>query len=310
VADAEFVQFHPTALHHPAMPRPLVSEALRGHGAILRGMGGRRFVDELAPRDIVSRAIAGEMAETGTENVWLDCTGLEGFAHRFPTIYASLAEIGLEPARDWLPVAPAAHHLSGGVLTDLDGATAMAGLWAAGETACSGVHGANRLASNSLLEGMVFGARVVDAIVSGRSPAGDSERSGALGPHATIPLRPLPDCRCGASASPLPTTAGSSAADTAAKRGRLQAVLTAQAGVVRDAVSLKAAEQAIAELAASAPPGGGTVADAELVNLLSLASALVEAAGQRRESRGAHTRSDFPEPSADFLVRFVHGGAG
>jgi L-aspartate oxidase len=312
VADAEFVQFHPTALHHPAMPRPLVSEALRGHGAVLRGVGGRRFVDELAPRDIVSRAIAGEMAETGTENVWLDCTGLEDFAHRFPTIYACLAEIGLEPARDWLPVAPAAHHLSGGVLTDLDGATAMAGLWAAGETACSGVHGANRLASNSLLEGMVFGARVVDAIISGRSPAGDSERSGVLGRHATIPLRALPECRCGASASPVAATAGSPAGvagGTAAKRARLQTVLTAHAGVVRDAVSLKAAEQAIAELAAASPAGGGTVADAELVNLLSLATALVEAAMQRRESRGAHTRSDFPEPSADFLARFVHGGA-
>ncbi|MGD0592914.1 MAG: L-aspartate oxidase [Acidimicrobiales bacterium] len=309
VADCEFVQFHPTALHHPAMPRPLVSEALRGHGAVLRGQGGRRFVEELAPRDVVSRAIAREMAESGMENVWLDCTGLEDFSRRFPTIHASLASVGLDPARDWLPVAPAAHHLSGGVLTDLDGATAMPGLWAAGEAACSGVHGANRLASNSLLEGMVFGARVVDAIAAGPAMVDRTARTGVLADHPTIPLRPLPDCRCGG----IPAFAersGATTADrssTAALRADLQAALTANAGVMRDAISLKAAEQAIAEVAAAAP-STGTVADAELANLLALARALVEAATCRQESRGAHTRADYAETSADFLVRFVHGG--
>jgi L-aspartate oxidase len=146
VADVEFVQFHPTALHHPAMPRPLISEALRGHGAVLRDGNGERFVDELLPRDLVSRAIALKMTEEGSDHVRLDATGLEDFGRRFPTIATALDEAGFDPAVDWLPVAPAAHYLSGGVLVDLDGATALPGLWAAGEVACTGVHGANRLA--------------------------------------------------------------------------------------------------------------------------------------------------------------------
>src|SRR5205085_664036 len=160
----EFMQFHPTALHHPAMPRPLLSEALRGHGALLRDANGDRFVDELSPRDVVSRAMTARMLDQGVDHMWLDATGLERFSERFPTIAASVAAIGLDPAKDWLPIAPAAHSLSGGILTDLDGASTLPGLWACGETACTGVHGANRLASNSLLEGMVFAARVVEAI--------------------------------------------------------------------------------------------------------------------------------------------------
>ena len=159
------------------MPRPLLSEALRGHGALLRDAAGERFVDELAPRDVVSRAMAARMAAQGTDHLWLDATGLERFPQRFPTIAASLTSIGLDPESDWLPIAPAAHHLSGGVLTDLWGATALPGLWAVGEVACTGVHGANRLASNSLLEGMVFGARLAERIAS---PHHDPEASGAL----------------------------------------------------------------------------------------------------------------------------------
>jgi len=317
VADLEFVQFHPTALHHPAMPRPLVSEALRGHGALLRGPDGERFVEELAPRDVVSRAIAAELASTGAAHVWLDCTGLEDFAHRFPTIFESLTSVGLDPARDWLPVAPAAHYLSGGVLTDLDGATALPGLWAAGETACTGVHGANRLASNSLLEGMVFGARVVDAIVSGRSPAEPGDRTGVLAGHPTIPLRQLEGCRCvGAGRPPAPSLSPSlpvqrgpdSVASVAESRAALQAALTANAGVVRDAASLAHAEKIVHELSEGLPPvDSWTAADAELSNLLVLAGALVEAASTREESRGAHTRSDFPASSAEYRVRLVHG---
>src|SRR5947209_6377847 len=150
VADVEFMQFHPTALHHPAMPRPLLSEALRGHGALLRDSRGQRFVDELSPRDVVSRAMTARMLEQGVDHLWLDATGLERFSERFPTIAASVTAIGLDPANDWLPIAPAAHYLSGGILTDLDGASVLPGLWACGEVACTGVHGANRLASNSL----------------------------------------------------------------------------------------------------------------------------------------------------------------
>ena len=132
----------------------------------LRDAFGERFVDELAPRDVVSRAMAERMQAQGVEHLWLDATELESFAERFPTINASLTAAGLDPSVDWLPIAPAAHHLSGGVITDLSGATALPGLWAAGEVACTGVHGANRLASNSLLEGMVFGARLAERIAS------------------------------------------------------------------------------------------------------------------------------------------------
>ena len=149
------------------MPRPLLSEALRGHGALLKDDRGERFVDELAPRDVVSRAMAQRMSETGVDHLWLDATALENFDRRFPTLAESLRVAGLDPAVDWLPIAPAAHYISGGVVTDLDGASAMPGLWAAGEASCTGVHGANRLASNSLLEGMVFGARVAEALAFG-----------------------------------------------------------------------------------------------------------------------------------------------
>ena len=204
VADCEFVQFHPTALHHPAMPRPCLRGTPRAWG-VAAWREGPAFRRRACPADVVSRAMAAEMAETGTENVWLDCTGLEAFAQRFPTIYASLAEIGLDPGRDWLPVAPAAHHLSGGVLTDLDGATALPGLWAAGETACTGVHGANRLASNSLLEGMVFGSRWSTLL-----PAARLARPRVNGPEFSAHARPS---RCG----PWPTA---SAAGQSSRSGQ------------------------------------------------------------------------------------------
>ena len=170
VADLEFMQFHPTALHHPSMPRPLLSEALRGEGAILRDVDGLAFMAgehplaDLAPRDVVARAISRRLNERGVDHLWLDATAISGFAERFPTIFRACGSVGLDPTREWLPVAPAAHYLSGGVVTDLDGASTLPGLWACGEAACSGVHGANRLASNSLLEGLVFAARAVDAL--------------------------------------------------------------------------------------------------------------------------------------------------
>ncbi|HVM40836.1 MAG TPA: L-aspartate oxidase, partial [Acidimicrobiia bacterium] len=177
VADLEFVQFHPTALHHESMPRPLLSEALRGDGAVLRDddgvafMAGEHPLADLAPRDVVARAVAVRLAERGLDHLWLDATAIRDFEARFPTIWRACRSVGLDPRADWLPVAPAAHYLSGGVVTDLDGATALPGLWAVGEVACTGVHGANRLASNSLLEGLVFAPRVVAAIVDGRDGA-------------------------------------------------------------------------------------------------------------------------------------------
>ncbi len=296
VADLEFIQFHPTALHHPAMPRPLISEALRGHGAILRTAEGERFVDELAPRDVVSRAIARELTRSGTDHVYLDCTGIEAFSSRFPTIAVALGTAGLDPAREWLPVAPAAHYLCGGVLTDLDGRTSLPGLLAAGEVACTGVHGANRLASNSLLEGLVFGARASEAVSSGRL---ERAETGVFAP-AAVPLRAFGEL----APAPAPVRGALRAGEA---RRRLQAEMSADAGVVRDAASLDAAAKVVAEI----ETGFGrpsSVEEAEVSNLCLIGRALLEAAAVRRESRGAHTRADFPERSETYRARLVFGG--
>lgn len=291
VADLEFVQFHPTALHHPSMPRPLLSEALRGHGALLRDAAGERFVDELLPRDQVSRAIdariQSQRARGDIDHVWLDATGLDRFAQRFPTLAAAVAEVGLDPARDWLPVAPAAHYTCGGILADLDGASSLPGLWAAGEAACNGVHGANRLASNSLLDGMVFAPRVVEAIAEGKAE-----------PDATGAMRALDD---GTPQSVL--SAGSHALTPhPANRTELQAAMTAHAGVLRSAESLAEAAGFVAgvDLQTARDPDAH-----ELRNLATVARALCVAATVREETRGSHARSDFPEPSDALRSRIV-----
>lgn len=290
VADVEFMQFHPTALHHPSMPRPLLSEALRGEGAVLRDdeglafMAGEHPLADLAPRDIVARAIARRLLDRGVDHLWLDGTTIPDFAHRFPTVWRAVTAIGLDPSRDWLPVAPAAHYLSGGVCADLDGATTLPGLWACGEAACSGVHGANRLASNSLLDGLVFGSRIVDAILEGKH-----------GPDSTGVLRGLLDL--GPAFTPdrgLHTTGSDPRADI--EREELQQVMTRYAGVLRDAESLQAAATALATLHPTDP---------EVSNLRDVSVALVAAALAREESRGTHTRLDFPETSSEFLGRFV-----
>jgi L-aspartate oxidase len=310
VADVEFVQFHPTALHHPAMPRPLLSEALRGHGALIRDGGGLRFVDELAPRDVVSRAIAARMAEQGSEHLWLDATGLDHFAQRFPTIAASLDAIGLDPTVDWLPIAPAAHHLSGGVLTDLWGATELPGLWAAGEVACSGVHGANRLASNSLLEGMVFGARLAERIAEGET-----------GPTATGAMAAWMDGPVGSDeigtrsisgAAPwlaAREVTGDGAHGRGATLGSLQRAMTTGAGVIRSAASLREARAAVEDVARRLPSRSQSVDVGELSNLATLAGAVLAAATAREETRGAHARSDFPATDPTWRCRLVHGPA-
>jgi L-aspartate oxidase len=313
-ADVEFVQFHPTALHHPAMPRPLLSEALRGHGALLRDAAGERFVDELAPRDVVSRAMAALMAAQGVDHLWLDATGLERFGQRFPTIAASLTSIGLNPETDWLPIAPAAHHLSGGVLTDLWGATALPGLWAVGEVACTGVHGANRLASNSLLEGMVFGARLAERIASGEH-----------GPEASGAMRVVvAESRDGIGCTVLDATEGGDdlserprrseaddiSPDVPKLRDILQRTMTSGAGVVRSAESLQFAAGAVADLRAALGDRTGSVEAGELGNLLRLAEALLRSADTRTESRGAHSRYEFPETDPAWRLRLVHGTRG
>jgi L-aspartate oxidase len=298
------------------MPRPLLSEALRGHGALLRDAAGERFVDELAPRDVVSRAMAARMAEQGTDHLWLDATGLERFPQRFPTIAASLTSIGLDPQTDWLPIAPAAHHLSGGVVTDLWGATALPGLWAVGEVACTGVHGANRLASNSLLEGMVFGARLAERVASGHA---DPEASGAL--RAVLGEKPLDGI--GSSTltdAPLSWEFGAARAggaralgapggepDVDKLRDSLQRTMTGGAGVVRSAESLAAARADVADLAVALGDRTTSVGAGELGNLLQMADALLVSASSRTESRGAHSRSDFPDTDPNWRLRQVIG---
>lgn len=325
VADLEFFQFHPTALRHDRSPRPLLTEALRGHGAVLRNLAGRRFVDELLPRDVVSRAILAEMTAEGSDHVWLDARDLDSFDARFPTIASVLASVGLDPGRDLLPVHPAAHHLCGGVLTDLDGATTIEGLWACGEVACTGVHGANRLASNSLLEGMVFAPRVVRAVVNGRRgaqptgamaglmPGGDS----ALADSGASPSDPVQVRRIGftppwsrpTNREPAPA-ARSGGSTPAMLLARLQRAMTLGAGVRRTAASL---EEVTAELSSvsgelvSLQPSAAAapVAVRELSNLVTLAGALVAGATARAESRGTHWRDDHPMTDPAFRVRFM-----
>lgn len=306
VADVEFVQFHPTALHHASMPRPLLSEALRGHGALLRGASGEQFVDELQPRDIVSRAICAQLQADETDHVWLDATVLGDFDQRFPTIRAALDKVGLDPSTDWLPVAPAAHYCCGGVLADLDGASSLPGLWVAGEVACNGVHGANRLASNSLLDGMVFGPRVVEAIDAGKL---DAEGTGAMRGLIGTPgegaagvagrrIDPVPVAPITEGSAP----AGGPLRDVAAERDRFQRRMFADAGVLRDEQSLAAARETALALAAAPAVD---VAAAELRNLATLGAAVATAAQLRTETRGAHTRTDHPEADDELAVRLV-----
>jgi L-aspartate oxidase len=308
VADVEFFQFHPTALHHPAVPRPLLSEALRGHGALLRDATGERFVDELAPRDVVSRAMAERMAAAGVPHLWLDATGLEAFNERFPTLAERLSAAGLDPAVDWLPIAPAAHYLSGGVITDLDGASALPGLWAAGETACTGVHGANRLASNSLLEGMVFGARLAEAIEAGRDGAIETGVMRSLLGRAAGN-----DIGCTAVVDlPAPSWAqrrgrGEPGDDVTKARDRLQRAMTEGAGVLRSTDSLTTAAQEVGDVAATAAAWPAGRAAGEVANLAEVATALLRAADARVETRGAHARVEYPGSDPTWRRRLVHG---
>ena len=291
VADIEFMQFHPTALDHPSMPRPLLSEALRGDGAVLRDEHGVRFMvgehplADLAPRDIVARAIARRLVERRLPHLFLDATAIDDFPTRFPTIWASAQSVGLDPRVDFLPVAPAAHYLSGGIATDLDGASTMPGLWSCGEAACSGVHGANRLASNSLLDGLVFAPRIVEAIAAGKD-----------GPEATGVLR----------GAPLEIVAGvelPARPEGSITLSELQLMMTTGAGVLRDAERL---EQCVRDVAIDVL--AHDAAGHELRNLLTVARSLVAAALAREESRGTHTRLDYPETSHEFAGRFFGSG--
>jgi L-aspartate oxidase len=254
------------------------------------------------------------MLDQGVDHLWLDATGLDGFDVRFPTIAASVRDIGLDPSSDWLPIAPAAHYLSGGVVTDLDGATTLPGLWACGEVACTGVHGANRLASNSLLEGMVFAPRTVEAIDAG----GDGpHRTGAMrsvleGDRAPIGGRHLPWAGTTGAPAGGDGPEGADGRDAAALRDGLQRAMTLDAGVVRSATSLAGAAEALAAVAAAADAAvradPGDAALREVANLVTCGVALVASASARTESRGNHWRRDHPATDDAQRHRLVVGG--
>jgi L-aspartate oxidase len=269
--DLEFLQFHPTALKLPGVnPAPLISEAVRGAGAWLVDGGGRRFAldhdprGELAPRDVLARAVAGADAAGGA---WLDARQVPDFARQFPGISQMLASHGLDPSRDLLPVAPALHYAMGGIRTNLDGHASLTGLWAVGECAHTGVHGANRLASNSLLEGLVFADRVARAL----PPDGTA----APAPAGPGPGEGLADT--------LPTD------ESEMIRGEMRAVMTADVGLHRTERSLLHAEAALAALTRRVPRD-----DWRTENQLLVAMLITQAARRRRESRGGHRRLDYP----------------
>jgi L-aspartate oxidase len=274
--DLEFVQFHPTVMWlgpHSRGQQPLISEAVRGEGAFLVDWEGRRFMQgvhelaDLAPRDVVAKAITRRMLEAGHPHMWLDARhlGAAFWERRFPTILATCRRHGVDPVTEPIPVAPACHYASGGVASDAWGRARLAGLYATGEVACSGVHGANRLASNSLLEGLVFSRRIAEVL-----------------PYE---LRPWPEAELDVRTPELVD---------GACRGRLQEEMTSRAGVLRSAQGLRAALGQLDALCGDA----ATVVDQdawETTNLLTVSTLLAEAALLREETRGSHWREDFPD---------------
>lgn len=272
--DIEFIQFHPTVLWMGAGARgqlPLVSEAVRGEGGLLVNGNGERFMRgqhelaELAPRDVVAKAIMKEMAREGSDHVWVDgrALGEEVWRVRFPTILHSCATLGIDPARDLIPVAPACHYFCGGVQTDLDGASTLDGLYACGEVASSGVHGANRLASNSLLEGLVFARRIAERLRTDppprRRPAVD-DRPPGLVDAGVVPA--------------------------------LQRTMSRYAGGLRDAAGLTTCLGELSRLAGVGTNAEPVLGAWEATNLLTVATAVASSALLREESRGAHWRDD------------------
>jgi L-aspartate oxidase len=286
-ADLEFVQFHPTVLWLGADSRgrqPLISEAVRGEGAVLVDADGRRFMTgvhplaDLAPRDVVAKAIMREMIAADADHVYLDGRhlGAAEWEHRFPTILASCREHGIDPVTELIPVVPAAHYASGGVRTDLYGRTSVAGLFACGEAACTGVHGANRLASNSLLEGLVFAERIAAALAHGlppvAEPADEAITGGLLDPGIVRPLQQL---------------------------------MSANAGVLRSGTGLALTAAGLAELGRQQCDKPDAEAW-QATNLHLVATALVQAALAREETRGSHWREDFADTSEAWRGHLIY----
>jgi L-aspartate oxidase len=277
IADAEFVQFHPTAINVGKDPAPLATEALRGEGALLINGRGERFMRavhedaELGPRDVVARAVFREVASG--RGAFLDCRHLgPELAEHFPTVFASCRAAGIDPLREAIPIAPAAHYHMGGILTDAQGRSTVDGVWACGEVASTGAHGANRLASNSLLEAVVFGARVARDVAASLPMA--------------VPIKPR---------AILTPADGAAQSDKAEQN--LRQTMAADVGVVRDAGSLTNALLTICALERDAQ------GDRRLGNMLSTAKLIAAAALQREESRGAQFRSDYPTPDEELGER-------
>jgi L-aspartate oxidase len=272
--DIEFLQFHPTALKLPGVnPAPLISEAVRGAGAVLVDQSRKRFVldhdarGELAPRDVVARAVAAADAAGGA---WLDARSVEDFETRFPGITAILERVGLDAAVDLIPVAPALHYAMGGIETDLEGRTSLPGLWAVGEVARTGVHGANRLASNSLLEGLVFADRAGRALTEALR--------GASSPTLSQSDFLVTDMGADLGCEPI--------------RAEMRSIMTADVGLQRSEASLLHAERELERLAGVTPALAWRTH-----NQLLVAGLITHAARGRRESRGGHRRTDYPPPS-------------
>ena len=297
LADLEMVQFHPTLLWQPGARgrRPLVTEALRGAGAVLLDDAGRRVMTgahplaDLAPRDVVASTMHQKMAATGAAHLWLDATGLgrDRVENEFPTVTAACRAAGVDPALDPIPVVPGAHYCCGGVRADLDGATTLPGLWAAGEASATGLHGANRLASNSLTEGLTAGRRL------GRALAGEqasTKRSGARSGGA------------GPGPSGGRATLGATGLDPAGREARADAV-SRHAGVLRNGEGL----EHLLELLSHPEPARGPfdLATLEATNLHAISTLLAASALTRSESRGCHRRSDHPETRPEWRRRLV-----
>lgn len=279
VMDTEFVQFHPTALFLPGAPRFLISEAVRGEGGILRNIHGERFMPryhpgaELASRDIVARAIIREMEATNSTHVYLDLSPMAGekVKKRFPTITKTCAQYGIDISREMIPVAPAAHYMMGGVETNINGETSVEGLYACGEVACQGVHGANRLASNSLLDGLVFGHRIVE---HARTKASGNQMTGTVHFNNSDLLPCDPQSIAGVKA-------------------KVQDIMWNNVGIVREVEGLSKALEEFDLLEAGLEHAVCSVEGIEACNVIIVGRLIAEAALARTESRGGHYRSDF-----------------
>jgi len=283
VVDLEFIQFHPTALYHQGSPKFLISEAVRGEGAILKNIKGELFMlsyhplKELAPRDIVARAITDQMKKTKSDYVYLDATKIKHkFSKRFPTIYENCLELNINPEKEYIPVAPAAHYTMGGIKTDIFGRTNILNLYACGECASTGVHGANRLASNSLLEGLVFGNRIAQKIKENKTCFSIKKRE-ELKLTYNNSRKKYKEYR------PVEL------------KKELQRLMWDKVGIIRNSSDLKKAQQKINEWKYLSGLGLKTVEEFELANLIILADLVTNSALQREESRGAHYREDFPD---------------